>query len=298
MPRAHTLSPGEIVVMDNLPAHKGPRVEQLIKAAGAQLRYLPALQSRHEPDRKSLLQALPKAFLRKIAERTVAGLLRALETSPKCFKPSGKCANYFKILRLSGPLRMISSALGYRRLGMPAFSARSLALDQGKLGQGSKVESAVGRRCCWLQNPRRRLLPPSGVAPCRAVSCLSGRQAYAGNERRSVRSMACIDSEATRQSDAPCACLIAWRWRRPVLERAGPCSGFGGGQRPSYSQGLAAASLRILRCRRHSRLRPTDSASEPGPDRRRRLVIGGCARDRRWRRQRLGRSVGRRLESP
>ena len=27
-----TLSPGETVVMDNLPAHKGPRVEQLIKA--------------------------------------------------------------------------------------------------------------------------------------------------------------------------------------------------------------------------------------------------------------------------
>jgi transposase len=33
-----TLSPGEIVVMDNLPAHKGPRVEQLIKVAGAELR--------------------------------------------------------------------------------------------------------------------------------------------------------------------------------------------------------------------------------------------------------------------
>ena len=37
-----TLSPGEIVVMDNLPAHKAPRVEQLIKGAGAELRYLPA----------------------------------------------------------------------------------------------------------------------------------------------------------------------------------------------------------------------------------------------------------------
>ncbi len=29
-----TLSQGDIVVMDNLPAHKGPRVEQLIKSAG------------------------------------------------------------------------------------------------------------------------------------------------------------------------------------------------------------------------------------------------------------------------
>ena len=33
-----TLSPGDIVVMDNLPAHKGARVEQLIKSAGAELR--------------------------------------------------------------------------------------------------------------------------------------------------------------------------------------------------------------------------------------------------------------------
>src|SRR5208337_400194 len=36
-----TLSKGDIVVMDNLSSHKGPRVEQLIKAAGAELRYLP-----------------------------------------------------------------------------------------------------------------------------------------------------------------------------------------------------------------------------------------------------------------
>jgi hypothetical protein len=39
---APTLRPGDIVVMDNLAAHKGPEVERLIKAAGAELRYLPA----------------------------------------------------------------------------------------------------------------------------------------------------------------------------------------------------------------------------------------------------------------
>src|SRR5271166_1697818 len=88
-----TLSPGEIVVMDNLPAHKGPRVEQLIKAAGAQLRYLPA----YSPDMNPIEKAFSKlkAFLRKIAERTVAGLLRALETCAEIFKPS-QCTNYFK----------------------------------------------------------------------------------------------------------------------------------------------------------------------------------------------------------
>ncbi len=36
-----------------------------------------------------------KAFLRKIAERTVAGLLRALETCAEIFKPS-QCTNYLK----------------------------------------------------------------------------------------------------------------------------------------------------------------------------------------------------------
>jgi transposase len=37
-----TLRPGDIVVMDNLPAHKGGKVRQIIEAAGAELRYLPA----------------------------------------------------------------------------------------------------------------------------------------------------------------------------------------------------------------------------------------------------------------
>jgi transposase len=36
------LRPGDIVVMDNLQAHKGTAVERLIEAAGAEVRYLPA----------------------------------------------------------------------------------------------------------------------------------------------------------------------------------------------------------------------------------------------------------------
>ncbi len=38
---APTLSPGEIVVMDNLSSQKGPQVERLTTAAGAELRCLP-----------------------------------------------------------------------------------------------------------------------------------------------------------------------------------------------------------------------------------------------------------------
>jgi transposase len=87
-----TLSPGDIVVMDNLSSHKGPKVEQLIKAAGAELRYLPP----YSPDMNPIEKAFSKlkAYLRKIAERTVAGLMRALETCADIFKPA-ECKNYF-----------------------------------------------------------------------------------------------------------------------------------------------------------------------------------------------------------
>ena len=88
-----TLSKGDIVVMDNLPAHKGPRVEELIRAAGADLRYLPP----YSPDMNPIEKAYSKlkAFLRKIAERTVAGLLAALDACADIFKPA-ECENYFR----------------------------------------------------------------------------------------------------------------------------------------------------------------------------------------------------------
>ena len=88
-----TLSKGDIVVMDNLSSHKGPRVEKLITDAGAQLRYLPP----YSPDMNPIEKAYSKlkAFLRKIAERTVAGLMNALDACADIFKPA-ECANYFK----------------------------------------------------------------------------------------------------------------------------------------------------------------------------------------------------------
>src|SRR5208337_1602628 len=88
-----TLSPGDVVVMDNLSSHKGPRVEQLIEAAGAELRYLPP----YSPDMNPIEKAFSKlkAFLRKISERTVAGLMNALETCAHIFQPV-ECVNYLK----------------------------------------------------------------------------------------------------------------------------------------------------------------------------------------------------------
>ena len=90
---APTLSQGDIVVMDNLSSHKGPKVAQLIAAAGAELRYLPP----YSPDMNPIEKAYSKlkAFLRKIAQRTVAGLMAALDACIDIFKPAD-CESYFR----------------------------------------------------------------------------------------------------------------------------------------------------------------------------------------------------------
>ena len=71
-----TLRPGDIVVMDNLSAHKGPAVERLIRAAGAEVRYLPAYSPDFNPIEKMFSKL--KAWLRKVGARGVAQLYDAL----------------------------------------------------------------------------------------------------------------------------------------------------------------------------------------------------------------------------
>ena len=66
-----TLSPGDIVVMDNLSSHKGLRVEKLINAAKAELRYLPPYSPDMNPIEKAYSKPwwktqLPPAVQRKI----------------------------------------------------------------------------------------------------------------------------------------------------------------------------------------------------------------------------------------
>ena len=58
-----TLSPGDIVVMDNLPAHKGISIRTLIEAASARLLYLPP----YSPNFNPIENAFPKlrCILRK-----------------------------------------------------------------------------------------------------------------------------------------------------------------------------------------------------------------------------------------
>ena len=69
-----TLKPGDIVVMDNLPAHRSAAVRDAIRRAGAELRFLPP----YGPDFNPIEMAFSKfkADLKRRAARTVTELWR------------------------------------------------------------------------------------------------------------------------------------------------------------------------------------------------------------------------------
>jgi transposase len=69
---ARTLDPGDVVVMDNLSAHKVEGVRQAIENAGASILYLPP----YSPDLNPIEQVFAKlkAILRKTAARTKEAL--------------------------------------------------------------------------------------------------------------------------------------------------------------------------------------------------------------------------------
>lgn len=90
---APTLAPGDIVVLDNLSAHKVAGVRQAIEATGARLLYLPP----YSPDFNPIEQlfAKLKALLRKAAERSVDGLWNRIASLLSAFPPE-ECANYLR----------------------------------------------------------------------------------------------------------------------------------------------------------------------------------------------------------
>jgi transposase len=71
------LLPGQVVVLDNLPAHKSPKVDELIGSAGAKVLRLPP----YSPDFNPIEMAISKikSILRKLARRTVDSLLTAID---------------------------------------------------------------------------------------------------------------------------------------------------------------------------------------------------------------------------
>jgi len=87
-----TLNKGDIVICDNLPAHKVKGVREAIEAVGAQLFYLPA----YSPDLNPIEMAFAKlkSFLRDAAKRTWQDLLDALSHAFDRFTQDD-CKNFF-----------------------------------------------------------------------------------------------------------------------------------------------------------------------------------------------------------
>jgi transposase len=73
---APTLKSGQIVIMDNLSAHKGERVRELIEARGCELLYLPP----YSPDFNPIEEAFSKikGLLRNAQARSREALVEAL----------------------------------------------------------------------------------------------------------------------------------------------------------------------------------------------------------------------------
>jgi transposase len=88
-----TLRPGEIVVMDNLSAHKVAGVRQAIEKGGASVVYLPP----YSPDLNPIELAFAKLkwLLRSAGARTVDRLWNLLGEILSQFSPQ-ECANYLR----------------------------------------------------------------------------------------------------------------------------------------------------------------------------------------------------------
>jgi len=90
------LEPGDVVILDNLPAHKGAQVREAIEAAGASLLYLPPYSPNFNPIENAFAKL--KALLRKAAERTIEGLWKLIGALIETFSPE-ECTNYFAAAR-------------------------------------------------------------------------------------------------------------------------------------------------------------------------------------------------------
>jgi transposase len=86
-----TLSPGDIVIMDNLGSHKSQAVRKAIRTVGAKLFFLPP----YSPDLNPIEQVFAKlkTLLRKADERTVEDTWRRIGTLLEAFTPK-ECSNY------------------------------------------------------------------------------------------------------------------------------------------------------------------------------------------------------------
>ena len=111
---APSLTLGDIVVLDNLGAHKVSGVRAAIEAVGATLRYLPP----YSPDLNPIELAFAKlkGLLRKAGARTKPALDGAIAQAIGHLPPS-ECSNYSPVRRLCSSLAVDCSRLSPRTVG-------------------------------------------------------------------------------------------------------------------------------------------------------------------------------------
>lgn len=90
---APTLNRGDVVVLDNLAAHKSPKAAACLKERGAWFLFLP----RYSPDLNPIEMAFAKlkAHLRKAGVRTFEALWRSIGSICDLYEPH-ECWNYLK----------------------------------------------------------------------------------------------------------------------------------------------------------------------------------------------------------
>jgi transposase len=85
-----SLRPGQIVLLDNLSAHKSPRLEELLAARGCRLWYLPTYSPDYSPI--ELAFAKVKTELRRVGARTREALEDAVAQALTHILPEEACA--------------------------------------------------------------------------------------------------------------------------------------------------------------------------------------------------------------
>lgn len=81
-----TLREGQVVVMDNLSSHKGPKVRELVEGRGCELLYLPPYSPDYNPIEEAFAKI--KGSLRKTEARGREALIEALGVAVSAVSPA------------------------------------------------------------------------------------------------------------------------------------------------------------------------------------------------------------------
>ena len=101
---APALRPGQVVVMDNLSAHKGGRVRELVEARGCEILYLPP----YSPDLNPIEEAFAKlkTLLRRAGARTREALIEAMSRALEAVT-AGDARGFFKHCGYRTPAQLL-----------------------------------------------------------------------------------------------------------------------------------------------------------------------------------------------